>query len=66
MIYELAFHPVALAEWAKLDPSMRSQFKKKLAERLTSPRVPSMQLHGRKDRYKINPKTMKTCCQTSH
>ncbi len=53
MIYELAFHPVALTEWAKLDPSIRSQFKKKLAERLTNPRVPSVQRHGRKDRYKI-------------
>lgn len=53
MSYELAFHPDALAEWTRLDPAVRAQFKKKLAERLTHPRVPSAQLSGRSDRYKI-------------
>lgn len=31
----------------------RNQFKKKLAERLVSPRVPAAKLSGSKDRYKI-------------
>jgi len=58
MSYELAFHPDALEEWTKLDHSVRSQFKKKLAQRLLNPRVPSAQLYGRKDRYKIKLKTV--------
>lgn len=53
MSYELAFLPVALAEWHRLDRSVREVFKKKLAERLEQPRVPSAKLYGKKDRYKI-------------
>lgn len=53
MSYELSFHPDALAEWRKLDATVSKQFKKKLAERLQHPRVPSAQLAGQKDRYKI-------------
>ena len=53
MSYELAFHPDALLEWRKLDATVREQFKKKLAERLQHPRVPSARLTGHKDRYKI-------------
>jgi mRNA interferase RelE/StbE len=53
MSYELAFLEEALKEWRKLDEGTRSQFKKKLAERLDHPRVPSAQLSGQKDRYKI-------------
>ena len=53
MSYELAFHPDALLEWRKLDATVREQFKKKLAERLQHPRVPSAKLTGHKDRYKI-------------
>jgi mRNA interferase RelE/StbE len=40
-------------EWRKLDTTAREQFKKKLAERLQHPRVPSAKLTGHKDRYKI-------------
>jgi mRNA interferase RelE/StbE len=58
MIYELAFHPEALKEWVKLDPSVRTQFKKKLAERLLNPRVPAAQLSGRSNRYKIKLRTV--------
>ena len=58
MSYELAFHPLALTEWAKLDPSVRAQFKKKLAERLVNPRVPAAQLFGRRERYKIKLRTV--------
>jgi len=53
MSYELAFHPDALDEWNKLDGSIRAQFKKKLAERLKEPRVPSTKLSGHPDRYTI-------------
>ena len=53
MSYELNFHPDALAEWKKLDGSIRELFKKKLAERLHNPRVPASRLSGNKDRYKI-------------
>lgn len=53
MNYELSFHPDALVEWRKLDSSVREVFKKKLAERLQGPRVPSAKLSGHKDRYKI-------------
>lgn len=53
MSYELAFHPDALDEWKKLDGSIRTQFKKKLAERLQEPRLPSDKLSGHPDRYKI-------------
>ena len=53
MSYELAFHPDALVEWRKLDATVREQFKKKLAERLQHPHVPSARLAGHKDRYKI-------------
>ena len=53
MSYELAFLEQALKEWRKLDGVTREQFKKKLAERLQSPRVPSACLHGTKERHKI-------------
>ncbi len=53
MSYELSFHPDALAEWKKLDGSVREVLKKKLAERLHNPRVPSARLSGHQDRYKI-------------
>lgn len=53
MTYELGFVADALKEWRDLDKSTREQFKKKLAERLENPRVPSAKLSGHKDRYKI-------------
>lgn len=53
MTYELAFLPAALTEWKKLDGSVRAIFKRKLAERLDQPHVPSAKLHSQKDRYKI-------------
>jgi mRNA interferase RelE/StbE len=53
MTYELAFLDEALKEWRKLDNATRDQFKSKLAERLQNPKIPSVQLHGAKDRYKI-------------
>ena len=53
MSFELGFLDEALAEWRKLDGSIREQFKKKLEERLANPRVASAKLSGHQDRYKI-------------
>lgn len=53
MSFKLRFHELALAEWQKLDSTLREQFKKKLAERLEHPRVPSAALAGLPDCYKI-------------
>lgn len=53
MSFELAFLDEALSEWRKLDGSVRALFKKKLEERLSSPRVPSARLSGHPDRFKI-------------
>lgn len=53
MTYELYFHESALKEWKKLDPTIRSQFQKKLRERLVHPRVAHDALHGMQDCYKI-------------
>jgi mRNA interferase RelE/StbE len=53
MTFNLSFLEPALKEWRKLDSQTRAQFKKKLAERLENPHVPSARLSGRNDRYKI-------------
>jgi mRNA interferase RelE/StbE len=53
MSYKLRFHELALAEWRKLDGSVREPLKKKLEERLNNPRVPSAALSGMPDCYKI-------------
>lgn len=56
MIYKLRFHELALAEWHKLDGSIRIPFKKKLSERLENPRIQSTALSGMPDCYKIKLK----------
>lgn len=53
MAYKLKFLPTALKEWKNLDNAVQIQFKKKLQERLESPHVPSCQLSGFKNHYKI-------------
>lgn len=53
MTYELAFKKSALKEWKKLGPSVRDIFKKKLAERLNNPHVPSAAISGGSNLYKI-------------
>lgn len=53
MSYKLRFHELALVEWRKLDGSIRIPLKKKLAERLANPRIPSAALSGMPDCYKI-------------
>src|SRR5579875_3906088 len=57
MTYSLEFVESALKEWRKLAPSIRNQLKKKLAERLEHPRVPSARLQGMADCYKIKLRT---------
>ena len=57
MRYKLRFHELALKEWRKLDAVLREQFKKKLAERLEEPRIPSAALSGMQDCYKIKLRT---------
>ena len=54
MSYELAIHPGAEKEWAKLDGSIKRRFKEKLAsERLKRPRVAKDALRELPDCYKI-------------
>jgi len=53
MTYELEFHHKALKEWRKLDSTIKSQFKKKLSERLQSPKTTSAKPSGYSDMYKI-------------
>lgn len=58
MSFELAFLEEALKEWKKLDGNTRNIFKTKLEARLANPRVPSAQLHGHTDRYKIKLRSL--------
>jgi mRNA interferase RelE/StbE len=58
MSYKLRFHELALAEWRKLDGSVREPLKKKLAERLENPRVPAAALSGMADCYKIKMRSL--------
>lgn len=53
MSYSLEFVESALKEWRKLAPPIREQFKRKLAERLQQPHVPSARLHSLPGCYKI-------------
>ena len=57
MNYRLRFHELALEEWRKLDAVLGEQFKKKLAERLQEPLIPSAALSGMRDCYKIKLRT---------
>ncbi len=53
MTYKLRFLPAALKEWEKLGATVRTQLKKKLAERLENPRVEADKLRGYESVYKI-------------
>ena len=53
MTYKLKFLPAALKEWKKLATTIQTQFKKKLAERLINPHVPSARLSTYNNVYKI-------------
>lgn len=56
--YKLRFHELALAEWNKLDKTVRDPLLKKLTERLLQPRVPSAALSGMPDCYKIKMQSL--------
>lgn len=58
MTYKLKFLPVALKEWEKLGDPIRSQFKKKLAERLENPKVQADKLRGYDSVYKIKLRSL--------
>ena len=53
MSYDLAFLPSARKEWDKLGATLKAQFKKKLTQRLETPRTRADALHGLADHYKI-------------
>lgn len=53
MSYELLFDSRALAEWRKLNPSIRQQMKAKLLKRLEDPKAESDKLSGMPGCYKI-------------
>lgn len=53
MTYRLHFIAPAEKEWRKLGATLREQFKKKLRERLETPRVAADALSGLPDHYKI-------------
>ena len=53
MAWQLAVHPAAEKEWARLDNSVKSRFKTKLAERMENPRVTNAALSGAPDLFKI-------------
>lgn len=53
MIYRLEFLPSARKEWDRLGATLREQFKKKLAERLSYPHLRADALRGLPDHYKI-------------
>jgi len=57
MTYKLKFLPAAKKEWDKLAEPLRNQFKKKLAERLENPHIPSAKLKGYDSVYKIKLRT---------
>lgn len=58
MSFDLKFKDDALREWRALDNTIRDQFKRKLLERLSNPRVAAAKLSGQKDRYKIKLRTV--------
>ena len=53
MTYKLEFKESALKEWKKLGHTVKTQFKKKLKERLENPHIPFAALSGDKNLYKI-------------
>ncbi|MEQ4453919.1 type II toxin-antitoxin system RelE/ParE family toxin [Kosakonia sp. YIM B13605] len=53
MNYELVFDPRAYKEWKKLGATVKTQFKKKLADVLVQPRIEKARLHQFPDCYKI-------------
>ncbi|MBS9432178.1 type II toxin-antitoxin system RelE family toxin [Photorhabdus hainanensis] len=61
MTYSLKFEKRSLKEWKKLGYPVKEQLRKKLAERLENPHVPSARLSGRANRYKIKLRSSGYC-----
>ena len=57
MTYKLKFLPSALKEWKKLGHPIKTQFQKKLEERIKNPHVVSDKLKGYQSVYKIKLRT---------
>jgi len=57
MTYKLKFLPAAKKEWDKLAEPLKTQFKKKLTERLENPHISSAKLSGYDSVYKIKLRT---------
>ncbi|MFT2111971.1 type II toxin-antitoxin system RelE family toxin [Marinomonas sp. 2405UD68-3] len=57
MSYKILFKVEAEKEWKNLDSEIKRQFKKKLMERVFSPRVISSKLSNMQDCYKIKLKS---------
>ena len=56
--FRLAFQDAALAEWKKLDGSVKEPLRRLLKKRLEAPRVKGAELHGElADCYKIKLRT---------
>jgi len=53
MAFSLEFKPSAWKEWQKLDSTIKTEFKKKLAKVLEQPRLEANKLSGLPDCYKI-------------
>jgi len=53
MSYELEFEPRAWKEWKKLDRTVQTQFKKRLATVIKNPRIESNKLREFPDCYRI-------------
>jgi mRNA interferase RelE/StbE len=53
MTYKLTFKHSAQKEWNKLGATLKEQFKKKLIQRLVTPRVEADRVLGGTDIYKI-------------
>ena len=53
MTFKLVFKLDAKKEWDNLDATIRTQFKKKLRERIEEPHIEASRLSGMKDCYKI-------------
>lgn len=58
MTYKLKFIPSAFKEWNKLAQPIKTQFKKKLIERLESPHNKASQLRGFQNHYKIKLRSL--------
>jgi len=57
MGYKLKFTKLSYKEWNMLDSSVKTQFQKKLKERLVNPKILKDKLSGFENIYKIKLKT---------